>query len=299
MGELILSGFKTDRFNMKRLNSLAKSVLMTLGALVLLQPVFGGQINWVPDANSWNGWTVNWHAVSSLNDPNDSLARSHLDFVGDTLSPGAYWANNGNYVFFRARVQVGTVTSGTFSDTVAVLIDRVGYGLTNRPDFALLWDSQGKPLASHGLEMGTNSTRGATTWNTTRMNDLDGLNAQKGTNDINGLLPTTTNGFIRTIDSQNTVGFGNTTFIDFAVSWDYLTKYTVLRPSDTWRIQFASIDNANDHNFLSYDIAGGLGPGSAIDLKWSDIIAVPEPSSDLLVTGGLVSMLFLRRRRHR
>lgn len=247
----------------------------------------------MPSTNLWNGWTVNWHAVSALNDPNDALGASHLDFVGDALSPGAYWASNGSYVFFRARVAAGSVTSSTYADTVLVLIDRVGYGLTNRPDFAFTWDTK-FPLATHGLEMSISNTVGST-WATTKMGDLDGLPNSKGTNDING-NSRTTDGFIRTVDNQSTPNFGTTSFIDFAVSWNYLTNYTTLRPTDSWKIQLASINGVNDHNFLSYDIAGGINPNDAIDAKWADIGVIPEPTSALLASGGFFLLFFSRRR---
>ncbi|MBI5819581.1 MAG: PEP-CTERM sorting domain-containing protein [Verrucomicrobia bacterium] len=283
---------------MKRLGFTVKFLLPALAALVLLQPVpvLGAQVNWVPDTNAWSGWTVTWHAVNSLNDPNDGLGSTHLDFVGDSLSPGVYWNTDANYVYFRARVAAGTVTSSTYADTVMVVIDKIGTGVANQPDFAFAWDSKAA-LASHGLEMMVTNTVG-TTWGATKMDDLDGMSAAKGTNDING-NSRTTDGFIRTIDSQATANFGTTSFIDFAVSWNYLTNYTVLRPNDSWKIQMASINGVNDHNFLSYDIAGGINPASLIDAKWSDILVVPEPSSGLLVTGGLVLMARLRRRSRR
>lgn len=273
-------------------------LLPALVALVLLQPmpVLGAQLNWVPDTNVWSGWTVTWHAVNSLNDPNDGLGSTHLDFVGDSLSPGVYWNTDANYVYFRARVAAGTVTSSTYADTVMVVIDRIGTGVANQPDFGFAWDSK-LALASHGLEMMVTNTVG-TTWGATKMDDLDGMSAAKGTNDING-DSRTTDGFIRTIDNQSTTDFGTTSFVDFAVSWNYLTNYTVLRPNDTWKLQLASINGVNDHNFLSYDIAGGINPASLIDAKWSDILVVPEPSSGLLVTGGLALMARLRRRSRR
>jgi hypothetical protein len=278
---------------MNRLSPKTKLLSLCILVLVHLQLLRAAEINWVPSTNLWNGWTVNWHAVSALNDPNDALGTTHLDFVGDAISPGAYWSDNGFYMFFRARVAAGSVTSSTFADSVLVLIDRVGYGLTNRPDFAFTWDSKAS-LATHGLEMSISNTVG-TTWGTTKMDDLDGLNSSKGTNDING-NSRTTDGFIRTLDNQNTPNFGATTFIDFAVSWDYLTNYTTLRRTDSWRIQLASIDGANDHNFLSYDIAGGLNPSSAIDANWADIQVIPEPSSALLASGGFTLIFSFRRR---
>lgn len=282
---------------MKRPAFTVEFLLPALVAFVLLQPALGAEINWVPDTNVWSGWTVTWHAVNSLNDPNDGLDNTHLDFVGDSLSPGVYWNTDANYLYFRARVAAGTVTSSTYADTVMVVIDKIGYGVANRPDFGFAWDSKAA-LASHGLEMMITNTVGAT-WGATKMDDLDGMNAAKGTNDING-NSRTTDGFIRTIDGQATINFGTTSFIDFAVSWNYLTNYTVLRPNDSWKVQLASINGVNDHNFLSCDIAGGINPASLIDAKWSDILVVPEPSSGLLMTSGFALVMRVRRkRRHR
>ena len=147
------------------------------------------------------------------------------------------------------------------------------------------------------------------------MTDVDGDTGNlfsKGPEDFNG-DGRTGDGYLRTIDnvvpedSENTV-FGKTTFIDFAISWEYLTTYstTGLGPGQTWQVALGSIANANDHNLIKTDVAGGASPSSdipSVPSGWSDPIqtqAVPEPSSIALL--GLVVVVGyagrrLRRRR--
>ena len=135
------------------------------------------------------------------------------------------------------------------------------------------------------------------TWNGINFNDLDTDSGQKGTNDINGSLRTT-DGYVRTTDGQATTNFGVTTFIDYAISWSYLTNYTTLAEGQTWSIGLASIPNATDHNNLTGDIGGGADPTSATTVGWSAPVSVPEPATDLLlVLGGGITWLFRRKKR--
>jgi hypothetical protein len=90
------------------------------------------------------------------------------------------------------------------------------------------------------------------------MNDIDGNNATKVAPPDFGL--TNGNGYIRILNNQSTTNFGNTTFVDFAISWNYLTTNTTLAKNQNWNIQLGSITNANDHNFIDYDVAGNLSP---------------------------------------
>ena len=119
------------------------------------------------------------------------------------------------------------------------------------------WDTQ-QQYVNHSLEMTEYST-GTATWDGLTMDDVDGSNNTKGIKDFNGAgTGRTTDGYLRTIDSQNTTNFGTTTFIDFAISWTYLTQYstTGLGPGQTWRITLGSRVAANDHAAITTDIAG-------------------------------------------
>jgi hypothetical protein len=101
------------------------------------------------------------------------------------------------------------------------------------------------------------------------MDDIDLQDAQKAINDING-NSRTTDGYLRTIDRVATTNFGETTFVDFAVSWSYLYQYTGLRSNQLWKVAFASIANATDHNFITGDVSGGASPASLVTEGWSN-----------------------------
>lgn len=264
---------------------------------------FGTTVNQV---GTFNNWTTEWTSLGGY-DANNGLGE--IDFVGDANDPGLYWADNGEYVFFRFRVAVGTVISTTFHDAHFLLIDVDNYlygsgfgtNIAGRPDFGFAWDTKSNDNTKHGLEMSVFNT-GANTWNGINMADIDGASGSKGTNDINGLISgstfRTTDGYVRTIDGQSTANFGLTTFIDFAVSWNYLTNYTPLAKGQTWNVTLASIANATDHNNLSGDIGNGADPTGSITVGWIPAAAVPEPASALMIAfgGGLIA--FIRRIRH-
>ncbi len=108
-------------------------------------------------------------------------------------------------------------------------------------------------------------------WNATKMDDVDGQGSLKGVPDFNWGTRTG-DAYIRTVDNQSTSNFGNTTFVDFAISCDYLTYVSGysstdkvnLSCDDTLYFQIASIDNTTDHGFLSYDIGGGQAPTNTV-----------------------------------
>jgi len=76
------------------------------------------------------GWPTDWIPIPSLNDPHDTDScitggggREHLDFVGNSTYPGAYYAESDSYLYFRIRVHyAGDVsTSSPFSDNIWIL----------------------------------------------------------------------------------------------------------------------------------------------------------------------------------
>ncbi|MDD3275702.1 MAG: PEP-CTERM sorting domain-containing protein, partial [Kiritimatiellales bacterium] len=123
--------------------------------------------------------------------------------------------------------------------------------------------------------------------------DIDGEPSAKTTLDING-NGRTTDGYVRTTDGQSGGVFGLTTFIDFAVSWNYLEIYTNLRSNQTWTVGLASIANATDHNVFNADVSGATLTND-IDVGWSAPVAVPEPASALMIGLG-AGLIFLVRR---
>ncbi|NSW57827.1 MAG: PEP-CTERM sorting domain-containing protein [Armatimonadetes bacterium] len=271
--------------------------VVVLGTLVT--HCFGATINQFGGA--YSQWPGSWNPILSLNDPDDGV-EAQLDFVGSAASPGAYWAMDDNYLYFRTRVDVDTVSASTFEDTLFVLIDRPGQGIAGQPDYGLAWDTKGlKNLGEedqHGLEFTVLETTGGS-WASTRMNDIDGNVAKK-------LVPpdisNTGDGYIRTTDEVWTEDFGNTTLVDWAVSWDYLAANSTLNPGQTWYIQLGSIANATDHNNIATDVAGGHSPGE-IGLTWSDPVPVqtqdiPEPGTRWLLMFGIgLSLIRLRGNR--
>lgn len=269
-------------------------------SLCCFAPSFGAIVEHV---GSGLDWDVNWTGLPGLNDPVNSEMPGRIDFVGDDSNTGAYWADNGSYVFFRFQVNVATAIDGTFHDSHMVLIDvdnylyGSGFGTDStslQPDFGFTWDSQSSDPEGHGLEM---SVAGAlkSTWGTSKMADLDGVNGKTAV-DINGdITGRGYDGFIRSTDGQITENFGTTTFVDFAVAWSYLEAYTDLERGQTWNVALASIDNANDHNFMDDDIAGGADETDLISSGWTEIAAVPEPATISLI--GLSGLFLLIGRR--
>jgi hypothetical protein len=194
------------------------------------------------------------------------------------------------------RVDADTFT--TASGAHIVLIDVAGYGVTGI-DYAFAWDSKSNDQTAHGLEMCIAGANGPT-WGVSQVDDLDGLSSQKGTNDINGLISgtstyRTTDGYVRSIDGQSTVNFGNTTFIDFAVSWSYLETYTDLTSNQTWQVTLASIANATDHNAFNADISGASLTDDITSSGWNDPVSVPEPTSFALISVVAGIGFFIRR----
>lgn len=248
-------------------------ILVAVGLLFvsLVYPTSAATYNVI---GTYNNWPTTWYPIPGLSDPNDGLTRYWLDFVGDNTDHVGYWVARPDYVFFRVRIR-GDATPSSYNDSTFVLIDVVGDSQEYVPQYGFVWDSKETQVANHGLEMVRLGTLGPT-WGQTTMDDVDGSSGQKLSNDING-GGRTTDGYVRLITGISTANLGTTMFLDFAVSWQYLTNYTALSPTQQWRVTFASIDNANDHNQLRYDIAGGANPNSSLSAGWSGIITVPEP----------------------
>jgi hypothetical protein len=125
------------------------------------------------------------------------------------------------------------------------------------PDFAIMWDSRHNDQPNHGLELGIPNDVGPT-WATTRMDDLDGDPALKISPPDFGL--SNGDGYVRILNGQPTVGFGTTTFVDYAIRWSYLSTETTLDKGQSWGIQLGSIDYLTDHSWINYDVSGGQSP---------------------------------------
>jgi hypothetical protein len=281
-------------------------VFLVISFLIGATRLLGDPIDQV---GSYNNWPEIWTALPGLNDGKDETNFSAIDFVGNEANPGAYWADNGTYVFFRVRVDVNSIGIDPFDDAHHILInvDNAKYNTEtgqldfdvddDAPDYSFAWDSKAVQEDGHGLEMTHISTRGPN-WKDISMDDIDGLVGQKGTNDINGETSEnsgvyrTDDGYIRTVGGEANLFGTDTTFIDFAVSWNYLETYTDLERDQDWRVAIAAVNNATDHNKLTGDIGGGAGPDDLISDGW---VAVPEPATMSLI--GIFGFMLLIGRR--
>jgi len=241
----------------------------------------------------YGGWSTNWNAISGINDPIDPLAEGRLDFVGDGNNPGGYYAADANYVYFRVQVHDSAPASNVWNGTLMVMIDLMGQGASNVPEYSFAWDTR-QDAPNHGLELQVSNLWG-TSWSNVRMADRDGSNGQKIAPPDFSLSGG--DGYVRTVDSQASTNFGLTTYVDIAASWSFLRANTTLNTGQLWRVQFGSINLANDHNVIDYDVAGGVNPSDANSIQtWSSAIMVPEPASmALLVLAGLAVWRFRRK----
>lgn len=247
---------------------------------VVLASAGAGMAGTVDQVGTKSTWGVTWHALSGVDEGTNAGVTSRLDFVGNASNPGGYWAKDADYVYFRMRVaETGTIVANTFSDTLTVLIDLPSRAVgSTYPDYGFAWDSKSNDIAKHGLEMQINSA--GTTWDGIKMDDIDLDASVKTIKDINGDT-LKTDGYVRTIDAQAAVGTGlaTTAFVDFAVSWNYLSNTsrgnTELTKANfaSWNIAFASIANATDHNSLGLqgDISGGADPASSVSVGWATL----------------------------
>lgn len=259
---------------------------------VLLATSSGATV--VDQVGTFANWTTSWTAVGGAND-SDNGVNETLDFVGDSSNPGLYYASDVTYLFFRMRVDADTFS--TANGAHLLLIDVAGFG-TNGIDYAFAWDSKSNDNSKHGLEMCVAAQNGPT-WGVSQLNDMDGVASIKTEEDING-AGRTTDGYVRTTDGQPTSQFGNTTFIDIAVSWTYLETYTGLRNDQTWNVNLASIANATDHNAFNADVGGNASLSDSISIGWSEMGGtVPEPATSILILLGAGWIPLLRKRPRR
>ena len=249
--------------------------LLLLGLAAVSGPVWS--VN--DPTNQWpvgytgfaGSWPSSWTAITgltteaALDTPNIPPSTSYaavLDFVGDSANPGVYWAQQGNYLFFRIRVayagNVTTPTCGIYSPTwtdciwaspfkaadsngaagsIFLLIQPSTGG--SGPQYGFVWDFQKESPYIHGMEM-VRFFSSSTNWNTLRMHDVDNSQGTRVAPDFDylgrpgvvaGPAPYEgTDAFVRTVAHvphdtgcvTNCLGTADTTFVDFAVKCTYL-----------------------------------------------------------------------------
>ena len=126
-------------------------------------------------------WPSSWTEIPALRDGDDTDTDNgddRIDYVGNSSGQGAvYWAKDADYIYFRTRMHVGTITSATYRDILWIIIKKVGLS-SNPADYAFAWDSQSNDNTKHGLEMQTYYRNGST-WPTLEFNDRDGGSARQ------------------------------------------------------------------------------------------------------------------------
>ena len=101
-----------------------RSFVIFISTVLLAVTGFSGVVNQV---GSYTNWASTWTAINGGNDSSNAVNQT-LDFVGNSSSPGLYYANNGSYAMFRMRVNADTFT--TASGAHILLIDVANYGVT-------------------------------------------------------------------------------------------------------------------------------------------------------------------------
>lgn len=265
--------------DLKALSLLA--VLLIAGAAVPLaaQPTAGS--NYVDHFGSGATWPSEseWVAVSGFYDAHNSGVDEYMDFVGDATDPCLYIVSKGNYIYFRFRVHYsGNVTAASPFETngiVGIIFNTDG---DEYPEYGFVWDAKQNNNANHGLELMVGKAgESGTIWSDIDMDDADGSSGQKvwSPPDYFDFRNNGTDGYVRTYDEINTANFGYTTYVDIAVSCQFLsyinaqnaTKYTMLC-GQSLKMQLVSINGTNDHAPFNADIGNGADPSSAVG-SWS------------------------------
>ncbi len=277
----------------------------------------------VTGTTSFSGWgTIDsyWTAVTALNDPSDSGVSDNWDLVGDANAPAFYYAFRDGYLYTRMRLDYdGDISTGTvlnvLSGTHFVLINIDGDA---EPDYAFGLDSK-QTITNHGLEMNVYASGAGSTWSALRMGDYDQntSGSSRPQAEINGAengTYRTTDGYVRITDNVVTTTFGDTLLIDFALRWGYLTgvdqaalgpplsypDQPALTSTVTWGFQLGTIIQANDHNAIDGDIAGGYSPSSTVTTgSYATVARVPEPGAALLAACGACLLALYRAPRRR
>jgi hypothetical protein len=253
-----------------------------------------------------------WVGIPGLATSTATSGNPENDFKGSTASPAGQWYNGTSYLYFRMQLAyTGSCSSYNTpfdNDVFFVILDRTS--TAKKIDYAFSWDVQtANVISKHGLEMSVPAAdySSSTTWSSVAFNDIDGSNGQKYPPDFDCLggsfNSNGTDGYVRA--TQNVTGSTvNNTYVDFAVSWNYLTAtygggtVTDLRRTDTLNVAMASMHTGNDHSSLNGASILTTTSGNTLATGFSgNLNPIPEPTALLLL--GAAGMLLLARRRRR
>ena len=227
------------------INCLASSTLPALALLACSLSATAATYEFIGAGLAWPGDSA-WVAIDGVDDGRGSgIFPDQLDVVGYANDTGGYAYHDGNYLYFRMRLDLATTAGqATFSEAPLVLTGAVdkdwntnkhtgapAVGLVDgnlgTTDYEFAWNSKGFP-ARHGPDMHMNATTAVAPWASTRMDDLDGL--QSSTNNMKGDSKTSDGypraGHVRATDGISATSFGTKTFLDFTASWAYLKNHT-------------------------------------------------------------------------
>lgn len=298
---------------MRKINLL---IVLLVCLLACFSSSKAGMVDVIGSYTDWS--SVDWRPIVSQNDSVDAgVSDSYLDIVGSGNDSAAYWSDNGSYVFFRMRLKdpemVTTYDDGASNGirgSYLIMIDVQGsyYDTTSSglvpgandglPDYAFAWDAKSNDPSKHGLEMSTRPTpnwNNGTLWNGINFDDIDGSDGQKLANDING-NGRDTDGYIEIVDGISTSDsdFSTTSYLDFAVSLDYLAEYTDLDlENQQWIIGLATIADATDHNNINSDVGAGDNPTDTAIMTGEKI---PEPATITMLLSGLIGIAIKRKK---
>lgn len=238
--------------------------------------------SWPATNDDWTPLqTDNGHYDDPYDDFNGAQGNTDVDIVGDSSTYSAgYWYYDGNTLYFRMRVNDDPTGSGSVWDWLLDTDDDTdidwSFRLNGQANAAeLVAATIGGPLLQDVELSNTVAWSGAFgTWARFVVPTGDGSRFGKG----KGNNPPS-------LDA----------FVDIAIPWAEFSTATGAQENETEiRVGMAT---STQPNTLNKDLPRNLTGGNSVADVWSDpITAVPEPSTFLLFTAIVCTLLFQRRR---